>query len=225
LTKNPPRINCNPMTEQILDIVLNAQNGGAAAAAGRLVGVSPEDAMTACRRLVPEIAGRARDKAETDQEAYDELLDLIADDGTAAVLDDPTVLAAPETRADGESILTALYGAPDQAMASAGRAGPMVPLIAVLTFAAIARRGQATMLGIASVPDRGSGGGIFGTILSALLAGLVKGLMQALQRRTSSYARRRPAYGTRRSRTTSTRRRRAQQPSLDDIFGEILRRR
>ena len=51
------------MTEQILDIVLNAQNGGAAAAAGRLVGVSPEDAMAACRRLVPEIAGRARDKA------------------------------------------------------------------------------------------------------------------------------------------------------------------
>jgi hypothetical protein len=212
------------MTEQILDIVLNAQNGGAAAAAGRLVGVSPDDAVAACRRLVPEIAGRARDKAETDQQAYDELLDLIEDDSTAAVLDDPAVLAASETRADGESILTALYGAPDPA-AGAGKAGPMVPLIAVLTLAAIARRGQATMLGIANVPDRGSGGGILGAILSALLAGLVKGLMQALQRRTSSYARRRPAYGARRSRTASTRRRRAQQPSLDDIFGEILRRR
>jgi len=214
------------MTEQILDIVLNAQNGGAAAAAGRLVGVSPEDAMAACRRLVPEIASRARDKAETDQAAYDELLDLIADDSTAAVLDDHAVLAAPETRADGESILTALYGAPDPAIAGAGKAGPMVPLIAVLTLAAIARRGQATMLGIADAPDRGSGGGgIFGAIAAALLAGLVKGLMQALQRRTSSYGRRRATYGRARSRTASARRRRAQQPSLDDIFGEILRRR
>jgi hypothetical protein len=136
------------------------------------------------------------------------------------------VLAAPETRADGESILTALYGAPDPAMAAAGRAGPMAPLIAALTLAAIARRGQATMLGIANAPDRGSGGGgIIGTILAALLAGLVKGLMQALQRRTSAYGRRRATYGRVRTRTASTRRRRGQQPSLDDIFGEILRRR
>ncbi|MET0483819.1 MAG: hypothetical protein ABWZ27_13065 [Aestuariivirgaceae bacterium] len=214
------------MTEQILDIVLNAQNGGAAAAAGRLVGLSPEDAVAACRRLVPEIAGRARDKAETDREAYAELIDLIEDDSTAAVLDDPAALAAPESRADGESILTALYGAPDPAITGAGKAGAMVPLIAVLTFAAIARRGRATMLGAANMPERGSGGsGILGAILSALLAGLVKGLMQTLQRRTSAYGRRRPAYGTRRSRAAPTRRRQARQPSLDDIFGEILRRR
>jgi hypothetical protein len=214
------------MTEQILDIVLNAQNGGAAAAAGRLVGLSPEDAVAACRRLVPEIAGRARDKAETDQEAYAELIDLIEDDSTAAVLDDPAALAAPESRADGESILTALYGAPDPAITGAGKAGAMVPLIAVLTLAAIARRGRATMLGAANMPERGSGGsGILGAILSALLAGLVKGLMQTLQRRTSAYGRRRPAYGTRRSRAAPTRRRQARQPSLDDIFGEILRRR
>jgi hypothetical protein len=214
------------MTEQILDIVLNAQNGGAAAAAGRLVGLSPEDAVAACRRLVPEIAGRARDKAETDQEAYAELIDLIEDDSTAAVLDDPAALAAPESRADGESILTALYGAPDPAITGAGKAGAMVPLIAVLTLAAIARRGRATMLGAANMPERGGGGsGILGAILSALLAGLVKGLMQTLQRRTSAYGRRRPAYGTRRSRAAPTRRRQARQPSLDDIFGEILRRR
>ena len=214
------------MTEQILDIVLNAQNGGAAAAAGRLVGLSPEDAVAACRRLVPEIAGRARDKAETDQEAYAELIDLIEDDSTAAVLDDPAALAAPESRADGESILTALYGAPDPAITGVGKAGAMVPLIAVLTLAAIARRGRATMLGAANMPERGSGGsGILGAILSALLAGLVKGLMQTLQRRTSAYGRRRPAYGTRRSRAAPTRRRQARQPSLDDIFGEILRRR
>jgi len=214
------------MTEQILDIVLNAQNGNAAAAAGRLVGLSPEDAVAACRRLVPEIAGRARDKAESDQEAYAELLDLIEDDSTAAVLDEQAVLAAPETRADGESILTALYGAPDPPIAGAGTAGPMVPLIAVLTLAAIARRGRTTMLGVANVPERGGGGsGILGAILSALLAGLVKGLMQALQRRTSGYGRRRSAYGTRRSRTSPARRRPARQPSLDDIFGDILRRR
>ena len=214
------------MTEQILDIVLNAQNGGAPAAAGRLVGLSPEDAVAACRRLVPEIAGRARDKAETDQEADAELIDLIEDDSSAAVLDDPAALAAPESRADGESILTALYGAPDPAIAGAGKAAPMVPLIAVLTLAAIARRGRATMLGAANMPERGSGGsGILGAILSALLAGLVKGLMQTLQRRTSAYGRRRPAYGTRRSRAAPTRRRQARQPSLDDIFGEILRRR
>jgi hypothetical protein len=213
------------MPEQIIDIVLNAQNGGAAAAAGRLVGVSPEEAKAACRRLVPEIAARARDKAETDQEAYDELLDLIEDDSTAAVLDDPAVLAAPETQADGENILTALYGAPDRAAASAGKAGPMMPLIAVMTLAAIARRGQATMMGIADVPARGTGGGLLGTVVSALLAGLVRGLMQALQRRTSSYGRRRPAYGTRRTRSAATRRRRARQPSLDDLFGEIMRRR
>jgi hypothetical protein len=212
------------MTEQILDIVLTAQNGDAAVAAGRLVGMSPADALAACRRLVPEIAGRARDKAETDQDAYAELLDLIEDDSTAAVLDDPAVLAAPETRADGESILTALYATPDAAMAGAGKAGPMMPLIAVLTVAAIARRGRATMLGIANAPDRGTGGGMFGAIVAALLAGLVRGLMQALQRRTGSYGRR-ATYGRARSRTASTRRRRAQQPSLDDIFGEILRRR
>jgi hypothetical protein len=211
------------MTEQILDIVLNAQNGGVAAA-GRLVGMSPEDAVAACRRLVPEIAGRARDKAETDQDAYAELLDLIEDDSTAAVLDDPAVLAAAETRADGESILTALYGTPEAAMAGAGKAGPMMPLIAVLTLAAIARRGRATMLGIANAPDRGTGRGMFGAIVAALLAGLVRGLTQAIQRRTGSYDRR-ATYGRARSRTASTRRRRAQQPSLDDIFGEILRRR
>src|SRR5262245_44083183 len=163
------------MTEQILDIVLNAQNGGAAAAAGRLVGVSPDEAIAACRRLVPEIAGRARDKAETDQGAYGELLDLIDDDSTAAVLDAPAVLAAAETRADGESILTALYGAPAPVIAGVGKAQPMLPLISVLTLAAIARRGRATTLGVADVPARGgAGGGIFGAILSALLAGLVK---------------------------------------------------
>src|SRR5262245_42925659 len=209
------------MTEQILDIVLNAQNGGAAAAAGRLVGLSPEDAVAACRRLVPEIAGRARDKAEADQQAYAELIDLIEDDSTAAVLDDPAALAAPESRADGESILAALYGAPDPAIAGAGKAAPMVPLIAVLTLAAIARRGRATKLGAANMPERSSGGsGILGAIVSALLAGLVKGLMQTLQRRTSAYGRRRAAYGTRRSRTAPTRRRQARQPSLDHIFGE-----
>jgi hypothetical protein len=140
-----------PMPEQILDIVLNAQNGGALTAAGRLAGMTPEEARVACRRLVPEIAGLARGKAETDQEAYDELVDLIEDDSTAAVLDDPAVLGAPETTADGDDILAALYGSAEQAKASAGKAGPMMPVLAVLTLAAIARRGRAAMMGVANV--------------------------------------------------------------------------
>jgi hypothetical protein len=54
---------------------------------------------------------------------------------------------------------------------------------------------------------------------------VVKGLMQALQNRSGSYARRGSAYGTRRASTASSRRRRGRQPSLEDVFGDILRRR
>jgi hypothetical protein len=213
------------MPDQILDIVLDAGDGGVLAAAARLAGLSPEEAREACRRLVPEIAALACAKAETDQQAYDELLDMIKDDSTAAVLDDPAVLGSPETRADGDSILAALYGTPDQARARAGNAGPLMPLLAVLTFAAISRRGRATIMGMAGVPDRGTGGGLLGALVSALLAGVVKGLMQALQNRSGSYARRGSAYGTRRTSTASSRRRRGRQPSLEDVFGDILRRR
>jgi hypothetical protein len=213
------------MPDQILDIVLDAGNGGVLAAAARLAGLSAEEAGEACRRLVPEIAALARAKAETDQQAYDELLDLIADDSTAAVLDDPAGLASPETRADGERILAALYGTPDQARVHAGSAGPLMPLLAVLTLAAIARRGRAAMMGMAAVPDRGTGSGLLGTLLTALVAGVIKGLMQGLQNRSGSDARPGSAYGRRPRSSAPSRRRHGWRPSLEEVFGDILRRR
>lgn len=100
--------------------------------AAEISGVEEEEARKALARLVPAIARRLKAKAEQDAEAYEDLLDLLED---GADLDD---LAGAEAVADGNAILSEIYGSRNAAITEARKLAADLAEIALAKLAAIA---------------------------------------------------------------------------------------
>ncbi len=208
-----------------------AQGGGLFATVAGAMGLSEGETRAAMGRLCPAIAEQMRVKAESDEDLYDSLLDLLEDNDSDSGLDNAEAMTDAEAISDGQAILEDVYGSRNTAVSAFRVLAPevseqMLPKLGAISatavLSAIAQgRMQAQSLTGAQTAASTAGGGILAVILQAI----IKGFMQSARRSVAPRRRRRRSYGSyysrRRTKRTTTRRRTKRTP-LEDIFGEIL---
>lgn len=208
----------------LIDMLAGAQGGAFFANVAAAAGLSAAETKSAFAAIGPAIAGKLKDKAEADAQAFEDLLDLLEDGGDAE-LDDRDSMTGAEAVADGNAILTDIYGSRNAAivdmrkLAGTVAEAPLEKLAALAATAVLAAlaRSHATAQPLAAAD---AGGGLLGTIVSALVKGAAQGVARQLapRRRRRSYT---SYFGSRRRRTTR-RRKRTRSPSLEDIFADVL---
>jgi hypothetical protein len=210
------------------DILGDTEGGGFFRNAARAAGVSEADAKSAIGKLAPAIALALKDKAAADPEAFEDLLELLEDNGDAD-LNAAGALTDDEARSDGAAILQDLHGSAAAAQMAAGKRVSGISAEALATLNAISATGVLAALSqqnVATLSDgavtaadtQNSGGGF----LSILFAALLKGLLQGASRQLAPKRRRRRSYAGYYGRRAAPRRRRRRTPGLDDIFKDIL---
>jgi hypothetical protein len=207
----------------LMSILATSDNGNYFNGVAQACGMSAGEAKSALERLCPAIASRLKAKMQSDNNAFDALLDLL-DEG-----DDLDGLTDGEAIADGKAVLDDLYGSPAAALAEMKKLASglsdtqyeNISAIAATSVLAVLAKSYATPATLASgTGDAPQGGGILATIIAALVKGLLQGARSQLaprRRRRRSYT---SYFGTRRK--TTRRKRRARTPTLEDIFGQIL---
>jgi hypothetical protein len=223
----------------LMSMLDQAQGGRLFTAVARSVDFDEAQTRKAMARLCPAIAEQLHTRAAKDDELFQSLLDLIADNGAGSPLDDAESLTGAEALSDGNAILDDVFGSRSAAMAALRTADPSIPerelvklgpISATAVVAALAQANKPLALAAEPLPAAGaaSGQGFFGTLVTAIIAGIVGALTKKL---TASTRRRRPTSYSRsrsRRRTTSASRsraparRRTASASVEDIFRDIL---
>jgi hypothetical protein len=210
----------------LISLLSSAQGGHFFANAGKASGVDPGIAERALVHMCPDIASRLRDKAEADQDAFENLLDLLEDGGNSADLDDAQAMTNAEAISDGKAVLKDLYGSDMSSLKqlAPGVEGPAFEKLSAIgatsVLASLAKTYSAPQA-LAGNTGSAAGGGLLGAILSAVVEGAVKGAVRQL----APKRRRRRSYGSYYAPRRRTKRKRVRTPSLNDIFGSILGRR
>jgi hypothetical protein len=209
----------------IIDILSAAQGGRFFSNVAAVTGLDAASAEAALGKFAPAIATKLKDKAASDPEAFENLLDLL-EDGDGSDLNDADAITSSEAFSDGREILEDLYGSAGAAATAMGKLVPTLDTAAVAklsaisatsVLAALAASNAQTLTGGGAAAAEPASGGLLSVIVGALVEGLMKGAQRQLapkrrRRRYTSY------YGTRRPRT----RRRKRTVGLDDIFKDIL---
>lgn len=163
----------------LLQMILNAQNGQAVDRIGSSLGLAPDQTRSAIEQLLPALAGGMARNA-TQPGGLDSLESALTRGSHAKYLDDPSQLAGADTIADGNGILGHLLGSKDVSRQVAANASAqtgigadilkkMLPMLASVVMAALARNASRTSSGNVSL-GQGSGGGLF-ELLGPLLGG------------------------------------------------------
>ena len=207
----------------LMSILSASDNGNYFEGVAQACNMSAGQAKSALERLCPAIAAQLKAKAQSDNDSFEALLDLL-DEG-----DDLNGLTDGEAIADGKVVLVDLYGSPAAALAEMKGLAPElsdtqiedISAIGATSVLAVLAKSYATPATLAaSTGEAPQGGGILATIIAALVRGLLQGVRSQLaprRRRRRSYS---SYFGTRRK--TTRRRRRATTPTLEDIFEQIL---
>ncbi len=208
-----------------------------------IAGLSASDCRKALGGLCPAIAARMQETAR-DPERFSQLLERLDDDAGDLLIDaDPDSRDAQD---DGRAVLVSVYGSEEAALDEARATAKalrldenatlrLLPVAAALVLAVLAKRhkelagpaadaenGAASEAPPAALPS-GSGRGILSVLVAAIGAGMARAVMNRLsprRRRRSSYRR----SGSSRSTGYSRSRRRRRQPSLEEMFRDLLGR-
>jgi hypothetical protein len=209
-----------------MSALAGTESGNIYMAAAVAAGVDPAEAEHGMAAMSPAIARKLKARAEADPEAFEDLLDLLEDNGDAV---DAESIAGPDAISDGNAILTDIYGSRNSAITEMRQVAGDLPETALSKLAAISAtavlaslaRAHTQAMPLAGTSQAmGDGGGLLSTIVSAVIKGAVEGASRQLapkRRRRRSYS---GYFGTKRKRTT--RRKRRTGISIDDIFAEIL---
>lgn len=146
----------------ILDAILNAQNGAAVDRLGSQVGLAPNQTTAALAALVPALAAGLQRNIQS-QGGLEGLMSALASGNHGRYVDNPTSLGNPSAVADGNGILGHLLGSKEVSRDVASRAAAetglssdvlkqMLPLAAALMMGAFAKQS-----GRASSVDAGIG--------------------------------------------------------------------
>jgi len=207
----------------LMSILATSDNGNYFAGVAQACSMSAGDAKSVLERLCPAIATRLKSKMQSDNNAFEALLDLLDEGG------DLDGLTNGEAIADGKAVLDDLYGSTPAALAEMKKLAPglsdsqyeNISAIAATSVLAVLAKSYATPATLAaSTGEAPQGGGILATIIAAIIKGLLQGARSQLaprRRRRRSYT---SYFGTRRK--TTRRKRRAKTPTLEDIFGHFL---
>ncbi len=210
----------------MIDILEAAEGGQFFANAAAASGVDEATARKVSAKVSTAIAQRIKDKAAEDPDAFENLLDMLEDDG-AVDLQAPGSLTDQDAQTDGAEILNDLYGSAAATNAVFKGLGGGIDKAALSTLtsinatavlAALAASNASTLTSdTAQAADTSSGGGFF----SVLIAAILKAFMQSAQRQLAPKRRRR-RYTSYYGRRAPVRRRRKRTVGLDDVFKEIL---
>jgi hypothetical protein len=160
----------------IVDIIMNAQNGGALRQIGSQVGLREEQTASALTALLPALAAGFQRETQT-PEGLAGLLSALSSGQHQRYLDNPGSLSDPAAIADGNGILGHVFGSKDVSRTVASRAAAqsgvgadvmkkLLPLAAGLMMGALSR--QRSTGPVPSGMGLGGGGG-----LSDMLGALV----------------------------------------------------
>ena len=149
----------------ILDAILGAQGGGAAAEAGQRVGLSQEQTSAALAVLVPVLASGLQRNASLPG-GLDALVGALAKGGHARYIDDPATLQNTDTVADGNAILGHILGSKDESRKVASQAAAetgigedvlkqLLPIAASMVMGALAKQQIGGAAVAASIPGAG----------------------------------------------------------------------
>lgn len=210
----------------ILDILETAEGGKFFANAAAASGLDEATTRKVSAKVAPAIAQRIKDKSAEDPEAFENLLDMLEEDGDVDLSVEGS-LTDQDAQSDGASILNDLYGSAAETNAVfKGLGGPidkaalstLTSINAAAVLAALASLNASKLSGgAAQAADTSGGGGFFSVLIAAILMAFMKSAQQQLapkrrrRRYTSYYGRRAPV-----------RRRRKRSVGLDDVFKEIL---
>jgi hypothetical protein len=150
----------------ILETVLNTQNGGAVRQLGSQFGLPPEKTQSALAALVPALAAGLQ-KNMSSEGGVEGLLSALSSGSHERYLEDPTLLSDPSTTQDGNGILGHLFGSKDVsrqvAQSASERTGigvgilkQMLPLVATMVMGGLARNANASD-SAAVAPNRAGG--------------------------------------------------------------------
>jgi hypothetical protein len=160
----------------ILDAIVNAQDGAAVQQLGSQVGLDPDQATAALSALMPALAGGFQRNIQS-QGGLESLMAALSSGNHRQYIDNPASLADPSAVTDGNGILGHLLGSKDASREVAGRAAAqtglsadvlkrMLPLAATLMMGAFSK--QAANPSSTPAAPGGSGGGI-GAMLTPFL--------------------------------------------------------
>ena len=165
----------------LLQTILNAQNGGAVDQMGRQLGLDRDQTVSAIEQLLPALAGgMARNAVQPG--GLQSLEAALTGGGHASYLDDLSRLSRPDTVADGNGILGHLLGSKDVSRQVAANASAqtgigadilkkMLPMLASLAMAAMAKRAMRGSSGNVQLGPGNAGGGGLMDMLGPLLGG------------------------------------------------------
>jgi hypothetical protein len=134
----------------ILNAILGADDGRAVGALAQQFGLSQDQASSALGALLPALAGGLQ-RNVTQGGGLESLIGALASGRHGQYLDNPDLLAAPSTAADGNAILGHILGSKDVSRAVASNAAAstgigqdvlkrMLPVVATLAMAALSRQ-------------------------------------------------------------------------------------
>lgn len=221
----------------LMSMLDQAQGGQLYALVARSVDLDENQTRKAMGRLCPAIAERLHARAAEDEELFQSLLDLIADNGAGNPLEDAEALTGAEAVSDGNAILDDVFGSRSAAMAALRAAdaslperelAKLAPISATAVVAALAQANRPLALAAQPLPAAGaaSGQGFFGALVAAIIAGIVSALTRKLtastRRRRTTYSRSRTQRRTTSGRSRAPARRRTASASVEDVFKEIL---
>ena len=160
----------------ILDAIVNAQDGAAVRQLGSQVGLAPEQVPAALSALMPALAGGVQRNIQS-QGGLESLMGALSSGNHGQYIDNPTSLADPSAVTDGNGILGHLLGSKDASRAVASQAATqtglsadvlkrMLPLAATLMMGAFSKQSGNASSTTAALG--GSGGGI-GAMLTPFL--------------------------------------------------------
>lgn len=216
----------------VMTVLEQAQGGRLLATVAASLDIDEAQTRKAMAKLCPAIAARLQDKAKADEALFQCLIDLIADNAEASPLAASDGLTSAEAIADGNAILSDVYGSRNAAMVALRETDPSLPerelsklapisATAVVAALAEANRPMALAGGAKAAAARGAGEGFIAALISAIVAGIVSALTRSL--RSGTRRRRTPArYSQSRRRTSTTRRRRTSTASVEAVFRDIL---
>ena len=150
----------------ILDAIINAQDGAAVRQLGSQVGLAPDQTTAALSALVPALAAGFQRNLQS-QGGLADLMSALSSGNHGQYLDQPASLGDHSAVADGNGILGHLFGSKDVSREVASRAAAqtglsadvlkrMLPLAATLMMGAFSKQsGRASSAALG-----GSGGGI-----------------------------------------------------------------
>jgi hypothetical protein len=160
----------------ILDTILNAQNGGTVRQIGQMVGLEKDQTTTALAALLPALAAGFQRNLQGSGGAG-ALTAALAQGNHGRYLETPSVLGDASSLADGNGILSHVFGSKDVSRQVAARAATqtgidpailkkMLPLAAALMMGSFARQQSA---GAAPVGASAASGSDFMSMLTPLM--------------------------------------------------------